>query len=105
MKHLGYAPYVLTFLSVAKLLGSLPLYCSGYKGMAYAGFTLIFAELQAIAVGDPVSAWAPLLLGLVFITVSYIYWHKKLALRGRNKALPWSKPAYCTLYVGPVPGN
>ena len=91
MKHLGYAPYVLTFLSVAKLLGIVALLVPGFKLLkewAYAGFTfdLCGAIFSFITVGDPVSAWAPLFLGLVFITVSYIYWHKKLALRGRTVA-------------------
>jgi hypothetical protein len=86
MKHLGYAPYVLTFLSVAKLLGIVALLVPGFKLLkewAYAGFTfdLCGAVFSFIAVGDPVSAWAPLLLGFVFIAVSYIYWHKKLALK------------------------
>jgi hypothetical protein len=85
MRHLGYAPYVLTLLSVTKLLGIVALLIPGFrliKEWAYAGFTidLFGAVFSFIAVGDPVSAWAPLILGFVFIAVSYIYWHKKLAL-------------------------
>lgn len=87
MKHIGYGPHVLPFLSVLKILGIIALLVPKFprlKEWAYAGFTfdLLGAVYSFIAVGDPVSTWGMLLLGFVFIAVSYIYWHKKLALQG-----------------------
>lgn len=86
MKHIGFGPHVLPLLSVLKVLGCIALLVPGFvrlKEWAYAGFTfdLIGAVYSFIAVGDPVMMWAPILLGFVFIAMSYIYWHKKLKLK------------------------
>ena len=86
MKHIGFGPHVLPLLSVLKILGSIALLVPGFarlKEWAYAGFTfdLLGAVYSFIAVGDPVMMWAPILLGFVFIAMSYIYWHKKLKLK------------------------
>ena len=86
MQHIGYGPHVLPFLSVAKILGIIALLVPRFprlKEWAYAGFTfdLLGAMYSFIMAGDPVSQWAFLLLGLVLIALSYIYWHKKYQLR------------------------
>ncbi len=87
MVQLGYPAYVLKMLAVAKALGIIALLVPGFpkiKEWAYAGFTfdLLGAIISFIVTGFPFSAWAPIILGLVFIAGSYIYWHKKLKLQG-----------------------
>jgi uncharacterized membrane protein YphA (DoxX/SURF4 family) len=84
MKHIGYPYSVLTLLSVAKILGVIVLLIPGFprlKEWAYAGFTfdLIGAIYAGLSAGDPIGRWAPVMLGLVFIFGSYIFYHKKLA--------------------------
>lgn len=86
MKHLGFGPHIMPMLSVLKVLGCITLLVPGFlrlKEWAYAGFTfdLIGAVYSFIAAGDPPAMWAPILLGFVFIAMSYIYWHKKLKLK------------------------
>lgn len=81
--HLGYPKYFIAFIGVAKALGAIALVIPGFrriKEWAYAGLTfdLTAAIYSIISVGDPVSAWAPILIGLALIAVSYIYYHKKL---------------------------
>ncbi|WP_345954579.1 DoxX family protein [Mucilaginibacter sp. PAMB04168] len=88
MKHIGYGPHVLPLLSILKILGVIALLVPRFprlKEWAYAGFTfdLIGAVYSFVAVGDPVKNWAPILLGFVFILVSYVYWHKKLKLQAQ----------------------
>jgi hypothetical protein len=87
LTQLGYQPYIIKFLSVAKILGIIALLVPGFRRLkewAYAGFTfdLCGAIFSFIATGFPFSAWAPIVLGLIFIAFSYIYWHKKLKLQG-----------------------
>ena len=88
-KHLGYPLSLLTFLSVAKLLGVVAILVPGYprvREWAYAGFTfdLLGAMYSFIAVGDPVSSWLPLIIGLLLIAASYTLYHKRL--RGASLA-------------------
>lgn len=80
--HLGYPHYIIPFLGVAKLLGVVAILVPGFgrlKEWAYAGFTfdLAGAMYSAIAVGDPASAWLPILIGCALIACSYIFYHKK----------------------------
>jgi hypothetical protein len=84
-KHLGYPPYLGTFLGVAKLLGVAALLFPRYprlKEWAYAGFVfdLSGAMYSSISVGDPVSNWAPIIIGFALITASYVFYHKKSQL-------------------------
>jgi hypothetical protein len=79
--HLGYPVYLLPFLGVAKTLGVIAILVPGFprlKEWAYAGFTydLAGAMYSGIAVSDPVSAWAPILIGLACIAGSYILYHR-----------------------------
>jgi hypothetical protein len=81
MKHLGYPYSVLTFLSVAKILGIIAILIPGFprlKEWAYAGFTfdLVGATFAGLSAGDPLMQWIPVLLGLVFIFGSYILYHR-----------------------------
>ena len=79
--HLGYPVYLLPFLGIAKALGVIAILVPGFprlKEWAYAGFTydLAGAMYSGIAVGDPVSAWAPVLIGLTCIAGSYLLYHR-----------------------------
>jgi hypothetical protein len=81
--HLKYPPYFLTFIGIAKLLGSIAIVIPGFpriKEWAYAGlsFDLIAATYSIIAVGDPVSKWVFMVVFLGLAAGSYIYYHKKL---------------------------
>ena len=81
MKHLGYPYNVLVLLSIAKIFGVIALLVPGFprlKEWAYAGFTFdlagaIFAGLTA---GDPIYKWIPVIVGLLFVFGSYIFYHK-----------------------------
>lgn len=79
--HLGYPEYFVRFIGIAKMLGVVAIVVPGFprlKEWAYAGlmFDLIAAMYSMAAVGDPVSAWAPLIVGPVLIFSSYIFYHK-----------------------------
>ncbi|HEV3222013.1 MAG TPA: DoxX family protein [Puia sp.] len=83
MKHIEYPYSVLTLLSIAKILGVIAILVPGFprlKEWAYAGFTfdLVGAIYASLAVGDPVSQSLPIVLGLVFVFGSYIFYHKKM---------------------------
>lgn len=80
--HIGYPEYIVPFLGAAKLLGVIAILVPGYprlKEWAYAGLTydLIGALYSHIAFGDDVSKWGGLILGLVLLAGSYIFYHKK----------------------------
>jgi hypothetical protein len=88
-KHLGYPISLLTFLSIAKLLGVAAILVPGFpriREWAYAGFTfdLLGAMYSFITIGDPVSSWLPLIIGLLLIAASYTLYHKRL--RGTSLA-------------------
>jgi len=81
--HLGYPSYFIVFLGVAKLLGSIAILVPGFpriKEWAYAGLTfdLIAGLVSFIAVGDPISKWAFMVVFLILPAGSYIFYHKKL---------------------------
>jgi len=87
MTHLGYAPYVAHFLGVAKILGVIAILVPGYprlKEWVYAGFTfdMVGATYSMYASGDPVGKWIFMLVFIAILAVSYIYYHKKLQLKG-----------------------
>jgi uncharacterized membrane protein YphA (DoxX/SURF4 family) len=75
-EHLGYPAYLLPFLGVAKLLGSVALVVPGFPKLrewAYAGFVFDLggAMYSSMAVGDPASTWLPIGIGFLLIAVSY----------------------------------
>jgi uncharacterized membrane protein YphA (DoxX/SURF4 family) len=83
MDAMGYKPYVLHFLAVAKILGIIAILVPGFprvKEWAYAGFAfdMIGATYSMYASNFPLNQWAPMLIFLAILAVSYIYWHKKL---------------------------
>jgi uncharacterized membrane protein YphA (DoxX/SURF4 family) len=82
MKHLGYPIYLLPFLSILKILGVVAILVPGFpriREWAYAGFVFDLggAMFSYIAIGDPASAWMPLIIGLLLVAASYIFYHKK----------------------------
>src|SRR5262245_61124543 len=71
-RHLGYPPYLLPFLGVAKILGVIAVLVPGrptLKEWAFAGLTLDLtgALYSHLSVGDPASAWIPSVAGLVLM--------------------------------------
>jgi uncharacterized membrane protein YphA (DoxX/SURF4 family) len=86
MAQLGYKPYVLHFLAVAKILGIIAILVPGFprlKEWAYAGFMfdLIGATYSMYATGFPVGQWAPMFIFIALLACSYIFYHKKLKLK------------------------
>jgi len=76
--------YLISFLSIAKLLGVIAILVPGYprlKEWAYAGLTfdLIGAAYCNYAVGKPTGEWLPILIFIVLAFVSYFLYHKKLS--------------------------
>jgi len=76
-EHLGYPRYLLPFIGVAKLLGAAAILQTWFPRLrewAYAGimFDLIGALYSHISVGDPIQFLIPPILGLVFVSGSYI---------------------------------
>lgn len=83
MKQLGYPYSVLTLLSVAKILGVIAILVPGFprlKEWAYAGFTfdLVGAIYASLAAGYTIGQTAPIVVGLVIVFGSYIFYHKKM---------------------------
>jgi uncharacterized membrane protein YphA (DoxX/SURF4 family) len=79
--HLGYPTYLLPFIGIAKTLGVLVVLLPGFSRLrewAYAGlvFDLIGALYSHISVGDPPSAWAMAVVGLVLVIGSYVLYRR-----------------------------
>lgn len=79
---LGYPAYLIAFLSIAKILGSIAILVPGYprlKEWAYAGlvFDLTGATYSMIMTGQPASTLVFMLAGYVLFAGSYIFYHKR----------------------------
>lgn len=84
---IGYRPYVLHLLAVAKVLGVIAILTPGFprlKEWAYAGFMfdLIGATYSFYASGFAFKDWAFMLILIAVLACSYIFYHKRLALKG-----------------------
>ena len=82
-KQLGYPPYMLPFLGVAKLLGVIALLVPGFariKEWAYAGmfFDLTGAVYSGLSVGGFDPKMLIMLVPFGLGALSYIYHHKRL---------------------------
>jgi len=82
-KQLGYPPYMLPFLGVAKLLGVIALLVPGFsriKEWAYAGmfFDLTGAVYSGLSVGGFDPQMLIMLVPFGLGALSYIYHHKRL---------------------------
>ncbi|CAN5455828.1 hypothetical protein BH11BAC2_BH11BAC2_09830 [soil metagenome] len=80
---LGYPIYFIPFIGVAKILGVIAIIIPGYprvKEWAYAGlaFDLIGATYSIIAIGGTPDQWGFMAIPLILLSLSYIYYHKKL---------------------------
>lgn len=84
---LGYPKYIVAFLGVAKLLGSIAILIPGFpriREWAYAGlfFDLIGATYSAIALGGFQLPMLFMILPFGLGTLSYIYAHKLTSAQG-----------------------
>ncbi len=84
---LGYRPYVLHLLAVAKILGIIAILTPGFprlKEWAYAGFMfdLIGATFSFYASGFAFKDWAFMPVLIAILACSYIFYHKRLKLKG-----------------------
>ncbi len=85
--HLGYPNYFIQWISVMKILGAiailLPFVPARVKDWAYFGFfiDLCTAVLSFIAVGDPVSGWAPMFLFIGVLVWAYWLHRNRLSFR------------------------
>ena len=80
--HLGYPAYLLPFIGVAKILGTVVVLASTtrrLKEWAYAGlvFDLIGAFYSHISIGDSLGTWIFPVIGLLLVTGSYVFYRKK----------------------------
>lgn len=87
MEAIGYKLYVFQFLAVAKVLGTIAILTPGYprlKEWAYAGFAfdLIGATYSFYASGFAFKDWVFMLVLLAVLACSYIFYHKRLELKG-----------------------
>ena len=84
--HLGFPPYLLPFIGVAKIAGVvvmlLPMF-QKLKEWAYAGlvFDLIGAVYSHISVGDGPAEWIFAIVGLLLVLFSYALYRQKITHR------------------------
>lgn len=81
--HLGYPPYLLRFIGIAKVLAVITILLPGFprlKEWAYAGlvFDLIGAFYSHISVGDPFGKWIFPIIALLLVLGSYLLHRKKM---------------------------
>lgn len=80
--HLGYPSYFRIELAIAKFAGALALLLPfvnwRVKEWAYFGFlvTFISALISHIASGDPAKVWSSVVVAIILLTISYIYYRK-----------------------------
>lgn len=88
--HLGFPDWFRIELAIAKLLGALalgiPIIPSRIKEWAYVGFFINFfsAFLSHNQTGDPILNQVFPLIMLVFLTASYVTFHKAILLKKQN---------------------
>jgi len=87
MAAIGYRPYVLHLLAVAKVLGIIAILTPGFprlKEWAYAGFTfdLVGASYSFYASGFAFKDWVFMPILIAILACSYIFYHKRLKLKG-----------------------
>jgi hypothetical protein len=90
--HLGYPPYLLLFLGIAKTLGAIAILTPGLqrlKEWAFAGlaFDVTGALYSHLSVGDPPSAWMPAVIALTLLTGAYLSYRRSVQLPSRTGAL------------------
>ena len=83
---MGYPVYFIYFIAVAKILGVAAILIPGFpriREWAYAGlmFDLIAATYSFIALGYPISGWAPMLIFIALGFGSYFSYHKMQSIK------------------------
>ena len=86
LSAIGYRPYVLHLLAIAKILGIIAILTPGFPRLtewAYAGFTfdLIGASVSFYASGFAVKDWVFIPVLIALLVCSYIFYHKRLKLK------------------------
>jgi hypothetical protein len=86
LRHLGYPPYLLPFIGVAKIMAVIAILVPGFpslKEWAYAGlvFDLVGAMYSHIVVGDSASVWIFALIGLLLVSGSYFVYRRTLGIQ------------------------
>ena len=84
MAHLGYAPYAMTILGTAKVIGAISILQNKYRTLkewAYAGFTIdiIGAAASFFFAGDGIAATLMTVAFLIPMFASYFLWKKAYA--------------------------
>ena len=87
---IGYRPYVLHLLAVAKVLGVIAILTPGFprlKEWAYAGFMfdLIGATYSFYVSGFAFKDWVFMPVLIALLACSYIFYHKRLKLKGTSE--------------------
>jgi hypothetical protein len=82
VKHLGYPPYFMGLLNIAKILGVIAILVPGFprlKEWAYAGFAfdLIYITYSSYSVHDPISGVAFMSVFMLFFALAYFFHIKK----------------------------
>lgn len=86
--HLGYPLYFIRWISVFKIIGAiailLPKVPVRVKEWAYFGFfiDLVTAAFSFIALGDPISLWAPMTIFILMLMAAYVLHRKRVARTG-----------------------
>ena len=86
LSAIGYRPYVLQLLAIAKILGIIAILTPGFPRLtewAYAGFMfdLIGASVSFYASGFAVKDWAFIPVLIALLVCSYTFYHKRLKLK------------------------
>ncbi len=86
LSAIGYRPYVLHLLAIAKVLGVIAILTPGFPRLtewAYAGFMfdLIGASVSFYASGFAVKDWVFIPVLIALLVCSYIFYHKRLKLK------------------------
>lgn len=86
--HLGYPLYFMRWISVFKIIGAIAILLPNVpvrlKEWAYFGFfiDLVTAAFSFIALGDPISLWAPMTIFILMLMAAYMLHRKRVALTG-----------------------
>jgi hypothetical protein len=92
-RHLGYPAYLVPFLGVAKLAALVAILVPGFRRLkewAYAGLVidLVGALYSHLAVGDGPDVWVGLVVLLLLVSGSYIFFHKLQRAAGSEPVRP-----------------
>jgi hypothetical protein len=86
--HLGYPLYFIRWISVFKIIGAISILLPNVpvrvKEWAYFGFfiDLVTAAFSFIALGDPISLWAPMTIFILMLMAAYMLHRKRVARTG-----------------------